>query len=151
MKRTLMIAAAAIFGFTIFTASAAQHDQHGRMMMGMSMMQDCPMKVEGAELAVEDTTDGVALTFTTKSSGMGLGLAICADIIQSFDGRILKRCDGPPIFLLRHHQREHRVLFEVLCWPTPVAVNVHHGNVGSKKPNLPVRATNKQKSGHLRC
>jgi signal transduction histidine kinase len=26
--------------------------------------------------------------FTTKSSGMGLGLAICADIIQSFDGRI---------------------------------------------------------------
>ncbi|MEO6131164.1 MAG: ATP-binding protein, partial [Saprospiraceae bacterium] len=26
--------------------------------------------------------------FTTKSSGMGLGLAICSDIIQSFDGRI---------------------------------------------------------------
>lgn len=26
--------------------------------------------------------------FTTKSSGMGLGLAICADIIQSFDGMI---------------------------------------------------------------
>lgn len=26
--------------------------------------------------------------FTTKSSGMGLGLAICADIILSFDGRI---------------------------------------------------------------
>jgi signal transduction histidine kinase len=26
--------------------------------------------------------------FTTKSSGMGLGLAICSDIVQSFDGRI---------------------------------------------------------------
>ncbi len=26
--------------------------------------------------------------FTTKSSGMGLGLAICSDIIQSFDGKI---------------------------------------------------------------
>jgi signal transduction histidine kinase len=26
--------------------------------------------------------------FTTKSSGMGLGLAICSDIIQSFDGHI---------------------------------------------------------------
>ncbi len=26
--------------------------------------------------------------FTTKSSGMGLGLAICSDIIQSFDGNI---------------------------------------------------------------
>jgi len=66
MKRTLMIAAAAIFGLAIITASAAQHDQHGNM-MGKSMMQDCPMKVEGAELAIEDTTDGVALTFTTKS------------------------------------------------------------------------------------
>lgn len=31
--------------------------------------------------------------FTTKSSGMGLGLAICADIIQSFDGRIYFETD----------------------------------------------------------
>ena len=66
MKRTLLIATAAFFGFAIFTASAAQHDQHGRM-MGRSMMQDCPMKVQGVELAIEDTPGGAALTFTTNS------------------------------------------------------------------------------------
>lgn len=32
--------------------------------------------------------------FTTKSSGMGLGLAICSDIIQSFDGKIYFETDA---------------------------------------------------------
>jgi len=31
------------------------------------MQQDCPMKVAGAEVAVTDTDDGIAVTFTTKT------------------------------------------------------------------------------------
>jgi len=33
----------------------------------MSMMQSCPMKVAGAEIAVTDTKDGVVLNITTKT------------------------------------------------------------------------------------
>jgi hypothetical protein len=33
----------------------------------MPIMQDCPMKVAGAEVAVTDTADGIAVTFTTKT------------------------------------------------------------------------------------
>jgi hypothetical protein len=36
----------------------------------MPMMQDCPMKVTGAEVAVADTADGVAVTFTTKTGNV---------------------------------------------------------------------------------
>jgi hypothetical protein len=33
----------------------------------MAMMQNCPMKVPGADLSVTDTENGIALTITTKS------------------------------------------------------------------------------------
>src|SRR5215510_14368109 len=39
--------------------------QHG--MAGMSMMQNCPMQVPGAEVSIQDTNDGIALTITTSS------------------------------------------------------------------------------------
>ena len=32
-----------------------------------AMMQNCPMQVSGADLAVADTKEGIALTFTTKT------------------------------------------------------------------------------------
>lgn len=55
---------------TLFLAAgialAAQHDHHENM-PGMAMMADCPMRVTGAEFAVSDTSDGVAVTATTKS------------------------------------------------------------------------------------
>jgi hypothetical protein len=34
---------------------------------GMSMMQDCPMKVVGADLSVADVENGVSVTITTNS------------------------------------------------------------------------------------
>src|SRR5262245_13165270 len=39
--------------------------QHG--MASMSMMQNCPMQVPGAEVSIQDTNDGIALTITTSS------------------------------------------------------------------------------------
>jgi hypothetical protein len=39
--------------------------QHG--MAGMSMMQNCPMQVPGADISVVDTNDGIALTITGQS------------------------------------------------------------------------------------
>lgn len=39
--------------------------QHG--MGAMSMMQNCPMQVPGAEVSVQDTNDGIALRITTTS------------------------------------------------------------------------------------
>ena len=38
-------------------------EQRGAMPM---MMQDCPMKLQGTQVKVEDTAGGVALTFTNK-------------------------------------------------------------------------------------
>ena len=40
--------------------------EHG--MGGMSMMQNCPMQVLGAEVSIVDTNDGIAITITTSSS-----------------------------------------------------------------------------------
>src|SRR5688572_2589748 len=34
------------------------------------MMTDCPMSVQGAEIAVADTPDGIALTWTTKTGNV---------------------------------------------------------------------------------
>ena len=39
-----------------------QHDTHN-----MAMMQNCPMKVTGADVAVADVENGIAVTITTKS------------------------------------------------------------------------------------
>jgi hypothetical protein len=48
-------------------AQGQQSESNTQNKMGMSMMQDCPMKVQGADLAVTDTKDGIALTITSKS------------------------------------------------------------------------------------
>jgi hypothetical protein len=53
----------------IFAISGVQGEQHAQhQMQHMAMMQNCPMKVDGADLSVEDTKDAIALTLTTKSS-----------------------------------------------------------------------------------
>lgn len=62
--------------------------------------------------------------FTTKSSGMGLGLAICADIIQSFDGRIYFETEkgvGTTFFieLPRHQMQGELSSFNPLEKSTP--------------------------------
>ena len=61
-------------------------------------MRVCLKKVDGtAEIIVEDNGSGIAddfkdkifrPNFTTKSSGMGLGLSICKQIIESAGGSI---------------------------------------------------------------
>jgi hypothetical protein len=44
--------------------------QQGAAMPMMQMMQDCPMNVQGAEITVADTSDGIALSLTTKSGNV---------------------------------------------------------------------------------
>jgi hypothetical protein len=56
----------AVFAFiTLSVTYLIASPQHGAS--NMSMMQSCPMKVAGAEVAVTDTTNGVVLNITTKT------------------------------------------------------------------------------------
>ena len=48
-------------------------------MMVMSMMQNCPMQVSGADVSISDTNDGIALTITTQSGDV-------ADLRRRADG-----------------------------------------------------------------
>ena len=62
---TLAVAATS----TIFAMGGTQSQQAGPQheTHNMAMMQSCPMKVTGADVAVADVENGVAVTITTKS------------------------------------------------------------------------------------
>jgi hypothetical protein len=47
----------------------AGHPQTPQMQKSQ-MMPDCPMNVQGTEIAAADTPDGIALTFTTKTGNV---------------------------------------------------------------------------------
>jgi hypothetical protein len=57
-----------ILGPAVLSAAGSQNTQAepSRGMQGMSMMMNCPMKLEGTSVAVADTTTGVSLSFTTR-------------------------------------------------------------------------------------
>src|SRR5262245_11259253 len=61
MRHVLPVFALAALSVTYLIGSS----QHGTA--NMSMMQTCPMKVEGADVAVTDTKDGIVLDITTKT------------------------------------------------------------------------------------
>lgn len=54
---------------TVFSMGGIQSQQAGPQheTHNMAMMQSCPMKVTGAEVAVADVENGIAVTITTKS------------------------------------------------------------------------------------
>lgn len=59
--------AGVIFMTLVAVASAAaQQPAGGRNMGPGGMMQNCPMSLTGVEVAVADTTNGIAVTFTAK-------------------------------------------------------------------------------------
>jgi hypothetical protein len=62
---TLAVAATS----TLFAMGGTQSQQAGPQheTPNMAMMQSCPMKVTGADLAVADVENGIAVTITTKS------------------------------------------------------------------------------------
>jgi hypothetical protein len=68
--RYALITAAAIILLAL-SAVAATQDQPAapsqHRMSDMQTMQNCPMKVPGADVSVADVSDGIALTITTKS------------------------------------------------------------------------------------
>ena len=61
MRHVLLVFAIIAVSVTYLIATP----QHGAS--NMSMMQSCPMKVTGADVAVTDTTNGVAVNITTKT------------------------------------------------------------------------------------
>jgi hypothetical protein len=69
--RYALITAAAIIVLALSAVAATQDQPAARpsehRMSEMQMMQNCPMKVPGADVSVADTSDGIALTITTKS------------------------------------------------------------------------------------
>src|SRR5262245_29270306 len=71
VMKTLMMVGALLLATYVGTTTAQQSQPEPRDANGMmSMMKDCPMNVEGAEITAEDTTNGVALTITTKSGNI---------------------------------------------------------------------------------
>ena len=67
MRRVILVVAMMVSVTALGTAQGQQTDSNTQNKMGISMMQDCPMKVQGADLVVADTKDGIALTITSKS------------------------------------------------------------------------------------
>jgi len=73
MKR-FIVGLIAIYAFAVSGNGAVVHPLQQGMtqaqmtqMMQMMQPQACPMKVQGADVAVSDTKDGAALTFSAKS------------------------------------------------------------------------------------
>jgi hypothetical protein len=54
----------------IALAAFAAGDPQMPQMQKSQMMPDCPMNVEGTEIAVADTPDGIAVTLTTKTGNV---------------------------------------------------------------------------------
>ena len=70
MKR-IMVGLVLISALGAIGALAQNSNSGGQMGMSqMQMMQACPMKVEGTTIAVADTADGVAVTFTAKPASV---------------------------------------------------------------------------------
>jgi hypothetical protein len=68
MRNILFIVAVAT-AFTVLAVASTQNEPVSPQpeKSGMSMMQNCPMKVPGADLSVANVENGVTLTITTKS------------------------------------------------------------------------------------
>ena len=67
--RNILFTVAVATAFTMLAVASTQNEQVSPQpeKSGMSMMQNCPMKVPGADLSVANVENGVALTITTKS------------------------------------------------------------------------------------
>src|SRR5438045_378500 len=57
-------------GLLVITMASVATGRTQMPMQKSQMMQACPMSVRGAEVAAADTTDGIALTFTTKTGNV---------------------------------------------------------------------------------
>jgi hypothetical protein len=62
----LLIVATAVFATARQDTKPAMPMMHGMMMNG-PMMSNSPMNIPGVEVAVEDTPNGVSVSFTTKT------------------------------------------------------------------------------------
>ena len=71
MKK-ILLAVLLIGTMTAFGAAPQAQEQKPPMqMMHMTeMMKACPMNVEGADIAISDTPNGIAITFTAKSGNV---------------------------------------------------------------------------------
>jgi len=71
MKRNILVLTM-VGALAIAVASAQNENSAGQRgmsqasMQSMQMMQACPIKVEGTAVAVTDTSNGIAVTFTAK-------------------------------------------------------------------------------------
>ena len=69
IMKSILFAAAIWISLTTFAIGGTQGQPPHLPPSGMKGMaaMECPMKVAGADLSIEDTVDGIQLTFTTKS------------------------------------------------------------------------------------
>ena len=67
--KSILLTVAVAASFTTLAMGGIQNQQAGpqHQTPNMSMMQNCPMKVPGAELSVANVDNGITLTITTKS------------------------------------------------------------------------------------
>jgi hypothetical protein len=63
---------AIVTAFSLLAVASTENQQIGPQpeKQGMSMMQDCPMKVVGADLGVADVENGIVVTITANSGDM---------------------------------------------------------------------------------
>jgi hypothetical protein len=67
--KTILVTVLSVAVLSLVSLGAVQNHpaEHQHSTADNSTMQNCPMKVPGAQVAASDTADGVALTFTTSS------------------------------------------------------------------------------------
>ena len=67
--RNILFTLAVATAFTMVAVASTQNQQAAPLPenSSMSMMQNCPMKISGADLSVTNVENGIILTITTKS------------------------------------------------------------------------------------
>jgi hypothetical protein len=66
--RNLMLGAALAGAFSVAVAGPSQTELQHKM--GRMMQMNCPMQVQGAQVAVTDSANGVVVTITTESGNV---------------------------------------------------------------------------------
>jgi hypothetical protein len=70
MNKVMLGVAGLVGAFGMVSAGLSQTEAQHNMGPMMQMMQNCPMQVHGAKVAVTDTTVGVDVTITTESGNV---------------------------------------------------------------------------------
>jgi len=66
----VLVATISMLAVTAAAQTTATETQPAMKMMDMTAMQNCPMTIPGVAISADDTPDGIAVTFSTKTGNV---------------------------------------------------------------------------------